>query len=600
MELKRDAPLYDRTLFVKIPTSQHDIARDVPLTFRILQGVSNNVLHFELTDDNDPYFLYLLELSEHDFPTLKREQSILVDFNAFPSQLIELLKLVTDDDDVMSSTEPMGAPDRLIYSVKMDLNTGQFSILENNRFKQTTHITLQLRPGNDAAIKAYLASRLHYTFRMNHITTKELEGQKEALRHETELKHELMEELVELRKNRDLDLHSTRNAHAEEVLQIQSKMSENHEKVTAELQAKLTQWMLKHDETSTISTNRIRELESSLQEERGKVAQNEFKIRELERNQELHEKEREKIVSELADMHHAHREAETARSGVERELVKIQMRNEALEVQLKEKDTAMGKSVQLQKAHEEARKSGEEQLELYRSSLEAVNVKLVTAVSEIKKGNVEISRQQQEIAALKDKANTKSEVIRKQEALVVELRSQLSDVEKCKVSLESTIGAERNDALTLRKELEKAKERLEESASIISTNQEVITWLNREISRYQISGGVGPLGNEMYLYEGSPSSVMATETPTPPTTAITGQYKGTNKPVTADSKLLASYDYLKKNAGLKGLEGIVEIPHSGLDVTGLDDGDGYYAGLFGSESTGPHSHQKSISTTKMY
>lgn len=41
--------------------------------------------------------------------------------------------------------------------------TGYLSIVEANRFKQLTHISLQLRPANDAAIKSYLASRLFFT-----------------------------------------------------------------------------------------------------------------------------------------------------------------------------------------------------------------------------------------------------------------------------------------------------------------------------------------------------------------------------------------------------------------------------------------------------
>ena len=266
-------------------------------------------------------------------------------------------------------------------------------------------------------------------------------------------------------------------------------------------------------------------------------------------------------------------------------------------VKIQEKENAMAKSIELQQAHENARKSGDDQLELYRSSLEAVNEKLVTAVNEIKKGNQEISRQQQEINALKDKIGTKSEVIRKQEALVSELQTKVNNAAKVNNSLDKSFNDEKSYSDSLRKELEKAKERLNDSANIISNNQEVITWLNREISRYQLTGGVGPLGAESYLYEGSPNTVMATESPLP----TTGQYKNVTKLVTADSKILASYDYLKKTgSGLKGLEGILEEvgADSRLDVTGVDEG--YYAGLFGSEGSTGLSGQKSVATAKMY
>lgn len=37
----------------------------------------------------------------------------------------------------------------------------RFSVIETNQFKHITHISLGFRPGSDAAIKQYLASRLN-------------------------------------------------------------------------------------------------------------------------------------------------------------------------------------------------------------------------------------------------------------------------------------------------------------------------------------------------------------------------------------------------------------------------------------------------------
>jgi spindle assembly abnormal protein 6 len=48
-----------------------------------------------------------------------------------------------------------------VFSAKLDGATGSFSVVESNEFKNLVHISLQMRPANDAAIKAYLASRLH-------------------------------------------------------------------------------------------------------------------------------------------------------------------------------------------------------------------------------------------------------------------------------------------------------------------------------------------------------------------------------------------------------------------------------------------------------
>jgi spindle assembly abnormal protein 6 len=45
----------------------------------------------ELTDEQDPLFLYTLACSEQDFHILKAEQQLLVDFQAFPQSFVELL-----------------------------------------------------------------------------------------------------------------------------------------------------------------------------------------------------------------------------------------------------------------------------------------------------------------------------------------------------------------------------------------------------------------------------------------------------------------------------------------------------------------------------
>jgi hypothetical protein len=44
------------------------------------QNSSTQILTVELTDEQDPYFLYLMDCSEQDYHILKNEQQIMVDF----------------------------------------------------------------------------------------------------------------------------------------------------------------------------------------------------------------------------------------------------------------------------------------------------------------------------------------------------------------------------------------------------------------------------------------------------------------------------------------------------------------------------------------
>lgn len=168
----------------------------------------------EITDDDgvDPFFLYLWSVSEDEFHDLKQQQRLLVDFATFPTNLIELLQCCLKDsksaaaavqtpqpstsatdsasttsDSATASHDSAAAPTG--NTREADSNAGVtnplarsqgpvplsylavlqtcdsehksvFSIVETNPFKHLTHLSLQFFPGDDAAIKTYLAARL--------------------------------------------------------------------------------------------------------------------------------------------------------------------------------------------------------------------------------------------------------------------------------------------------------------------------------------------------------------------------------------------------------------------------------------------------------
>lgn len=159
-----------------------------------------------MTDENDPYFLYVLDVGEQDFHHLKRDQSLLVEFLVFPSKLIELIELClnssanttsnTGNADSLSKTsnsQNLSEYNSSIFTANLDMAGGALTIVESNKFKQLTHISLQLRLGNDAAIKGYLSSRLTF------ITTVANKRKVELATSQTELKDEKLQR-IELSK----------------------------------------------------------------------------------------------------------------------------------------------------------------------------------------------------------------------------------------------------------------------------------------------------------------------------------------------------------------------------------------------------------------
>ena len=133
------------------------------------------VLHLELCDGGDPYFLYSLDVGEGDFHELRREHALLVDFLTFPQHFIELLKHCEAKGDDASTFHcalergncASGSSSSAIAKGGDNAQYGppnaKFAVVEANRFKRVTHVALGVRRGDDADVKAYLAGRLAQT-----------------------------------------------------------------------------------------------------------------------------------------------------------------------------------------------------------------------------------------------------------------------------------------------------------------------------------------------------------------------------------------------------------------------------------------------------
>ena len=155
-------------------------------------------------------------LGETDFHTLKNEQRLLVDFQAFPSQFVKLVEESKSQAASASSPSPadnlssvgMGGGAAAMHAVLNIVSSQEaiFSIVESNQFRELQHLSLHFSKfdliqwpglaenrnplaktrnsisnpihistgkGNDTAIKEYLAAKLaDYTGQNHEANTK--------------------------------------------------------------------------------------------------------------------------------------------------------------------------------------------------------------------------------------------------------------------------------------------------------------------------------------------------------------------------------------------------------------------------------------------
>jgi hypothetical protein len=117
----------------------------------------------------------------------------------FPLKLLELIELCLSTAHLSQPTSSPSSEQPSLYTAKLDIKSGVFSIIESNKFKQITHICLPLSLGDDNAIKMYLASRLSLVLDISKRQTREINTLQHQLESQIDTNQTLNHELKELR-----------------------------------------------------------------------------------------------------------------------------------------------------------------------------------------------------------------------------------------------------------------------------------------------------------------------------------------------------------------------------------------------------------------
>lgn len=138
-----------------------------------ISTTSSNKQTFTLniTDNSDPLFLYLMELSESEFHSIKQDQSLLIEFQQFPGKFFEMLELSSlgnninnnnnlnsKFDDVNINLNKSAASNYVCIIHHTNPNDALLIIQEITQFRQLNHLILRIKTANDSMLKNYLSS----------------------------------------------------------------------------------------------------------------------------------------------------------------------------------------------------------------------------------------------------------------------------------------------------------------------------------------------------------------------------------------------------------------------------------------------------------
>jgi spindle assembly abnormal protein 6 len=458
--------------------------------------------------------LYLLDVGEQDYHLLKRDQALLVEFPSFPTKLIELIDLCLETENAKENThhhvdesmqnavseekeEIIVVTENLMNSTissfisKLDVSTGVLSVVETNKFKQLTHINLQLRQGNDAAIKAYLAARLKLALSYNQNLTDTHTEVAQSLAKVTQQKLTIEKELNDVKTHKDVDFESLRSNHTTEIANLRISLMNSMDEQRERLEKQLTDCRKLNDELHKEIKDKNELIENGTIELKREKQHLEFRERELTRLLETAEADRDRVFEECKEIQNQKRISDDIRSTLERDLARSNAKNESFELQMNDKDAMIGKSNELVKKGEEAVQLLEEKLDMYIADNEHLHEKIKQGSNEITRGNAVIQKLQLDKKTMSEKMKTKSEVIRKQEDAVHEVHTRMHSIERELLVSQDDLKMMTTKFESAENKLNEANKRLDESAKLVANNQEVISYLNEEINKWQMGMRTG-------------------------------------------------------------------------------------------------------------
>nr|DBA22437.1 TPA: hypothetical protein GDO54_013466 [Pyxicephalus adspersus] len=446
-----------------------------------------------LSDDTDPFFLYNLTLGEDDFLSLKNQQGLLVEFSAFPQRFIDLLEQCILEQD---KPVPRFLLQLLTSSNGLDCMSASLNIIETNPFKHLVHLSLKLLEGNDSDVKKYLANCIKSLKSENYVLKGTLQKSEEELSQKLSVTQQALaekcKELDKLRNEWTLQTSLLTSRQAQEIAAEKEKLSQlqaqyqfQHEQQKKELESS-------NNRTIQHLEGRVCELEAINKDLTERKYKSESCIRELKGKLSAMEEENYRAKQEASSLRRENATLDSECHEKEKHLNHYKMRTAVLEQEVKDKEQVVIRSLDACESAQEHKKKLEESLEQKQLQISKLETTVKSLSEELLKANEIIKKLQTDIKKLVDKMKLKNAVTMKQEKLLGE-KDQLLQKENLELTnVKHSLKMKEEEVLKLQEQLENTAEKLEESRQILKTNENVISWLNKQLNENKIASLQGP------------------------------------------------------------------------------------------------------------
>ncbi|NXS52024.1 SAS6 protein, partial [Brachypteracias leptosomus] len=444
-------------------------------------------LAVRLTDDADPFFLYNLVISEEDFQSLKSQQGLLVDFSAFPQKFIDLLQqcIQEQNKDIPRFLLQLVSSASVLDHTPVSLN-----IVETNPFKHLTHLSLKFLPGNDAEIKKFLASCLKCLKEDKMILEEKLRKTEENLTRQLSYTQQSLseksQELDKLKNEWTSYTTALTNTHTQELtnekeraLQAQVQFQQQHEQQKKELENL-------HQKSIQQLQSRLSELEVINKDLTERRYKGDSTVRELKAKLSGIEDECQRAKQEVLSLRRENATLDAECHEKEKLVNQLQTRVAVLEQEIKDKDQLVIRTKEVLDATQEQKVILEESTEKKQSHIEKLEITIKSLSAELLKANEIIKKLQGDLKTLMSKLKLKNTVTIQQEKLLAEKEERLQKEQRELQEMGQSLRVKEQEVCKLQEQLEATVQKLEESKHLLKTNENVITWLNKQLNEVQM------------------------------------------------------------------------------------------------------------------
>ena len=437
-------------------------------------------LIIQVTNPNDPLFLYSLDLSEIEYQQLKTEQSLLVDFQNFPDFITKMFYFCKNDkDDIYTCVLTLGGIGENNFSSG---GNGILAVEEKTQYRKLNHLILKLQAANDISLKKYLSDvSKEYKEKFENLSQKysDLNQNYEILQKEN---LNLKENLQKIEYEHKTSLDNLINEKNKEINLIkENNFKENKKQLE----------LMESDKNKTISDleNRISQLQGILDDAtKNKTQLEEHKLK-LEINQKdlegkfaISNTELNVYKTEITNLRQENADLNKKCLNYEKNLTEFNFKNESILKQLEEKNKSLENMKQLIDSLNKQRDSNEDTIKSLKASNNKLENKLQLSIKEINKGNDIIQRLQNDIKNQKSKIKSTKNELNTQEQLINQKQILLDEQNKTIKDLKRDNETKEQEIIGLKNQINNYNNKLNENEKLIEENKQMILYLNKNLN----------------------------------------------------------------------------------------------------------------------